>query len=197
MHHDIAHENHHDMDVIDIFGFWLYIMTDCVLFGCLFATYLVLNNPHMPGPSLKQYIDLNYVLIETFLLLASNFTYCLTTLNLYKNKIRKMQMWLLVTFILGAGFVGMEINEFIHLAQEGFRWDISGQASSFFTLVGTHGLHVSIGLIWILLMTFQLPYLKSHQVIERRITYLGLFWNFLDIVWIFVFTIVYLMGAIS
>jgi len=90
----------------------------------------------------------------------------------------------------------MELKEFIHLANEGFRWDVNGMASSFFTLVGTHGLHVSCGLVWILLMMIQLPLLNDPTIAKRRMTYLGLFWNFLDIVWIFVFTIVYLMGAI-
>lgn len=199
------HDHHHDTDATDVFGFWLYIMTDCILFGCLFATFLVLHKPEamamMPGMNmgpahtLKEYLDLSYVLAETFFLLASNFTFCLASLNLYKDKIAKTQFWLAVTFILGACFVVMEVREFIHLAAEGYRWDYSAQASSFFTLVGTHGLHVSFGLLWILLMIVQLPVLKITHVTKRRMTYLGLFWNFLDIVWIFVFTIVYLMGA--
>ncbi len=191
----LIHEHHHDADSTDVFGFWLYIMTDCILFGCLFATFLVLNEPVAHDQVLKKYINLDYVLIETFLLLASNFTFCLAMLNVYKDKLHKVQAWLLVTFLLGASFVGMEINEFVHLAREGFIWSLSGQASSFFTLVGTHGLHVSIGLMWILLMIVQLPILKITQITRRRLVYLGMFWNFLDIVWIFVFTIVYLMGA--
>jgi len=191
----IVANHHHDTDSIDVFGFWLYIMTDCILFGCLFATFLVLNNDAMHGPSLKNYLELDYVLIETFLLLASNFTFCLAILSLYKNKLFKVQVWLMITFLLGASFVALEVNEFISLAKEGFRWDFSGQASAFFTLVGTHGLHVTFGLLWILLMIIQLPLLKINQITKRRMTYLGLFWNFLDIVWIFVFTIVYLMGA--
>ena len=191
-----AHDHHHDNDAIDVFGFWLYIMTDCILFGCLFATFLVLNAPGAPGSVLKSYLDLNDILLETFLLLASNFTFCLATLNLYQNKILKVQAWLIVTFLLGGCFVVMELREFMRLASEGYRWDVSGQASAFFTLVGTHGLHVSIGLLWILLMIIQLPILKITHITKRRLTYLGLFWNFLDIVWIFLFTIVYLMGAI-
>jgi cytochrome o ubiquinol oxidase subunit 3 len=196
--HDAAALIHHqnESDSTDVFGFWLYILTDCILFACLFATFLVLNNPGSPGPQLKNYLDLHAVLIETFLLLASNFTYCLAMLNLYDNKSGKVQAWLLATFVLGASFVFMEIKEFIHLAEEGFSWDVNGHASSFFTLVGTHGFHVSIGLLWILLMIVQLSILKITHVTRRRMTYLGLFWNFLDIVWVFVFTIVYLMGAI-
>lgn len=199
MHNDLAvtheHEHHHDSDVTDVFGFWLYIMTDCILFGTLFATYLVLNDRYSHGVMLTNYLNLNNVLIETFLLLASNFTFCLASLNLHHQRIAKVQLWLIATFILGASFVTMEIREFIEMAANGFRWDLSGHASSFFTLVGTHGLHVTFGLFWIALMCIQLPLIKNPMIAKRRMTYLGLFWNFLDIVWIFVFTIVYLMGA--
>jgi cytochrome o ubiquinol oxidase subunit 3 len=198
MHSDVInlHTHHHESDSTDVLGFWLYILTDCILFGTLFAAFLVLNYPGTVGPTLKNYSNLQDVLKETFLLLASNFTFCLAILSLYKGKLVKVQFWLAITFLLGAGFVFMEVSEFIHMANEGFRWDVSGQISSFFTLVATHGLHVSFGLLWILIMIIQLPILKITDVTKRRMTYLGLFWNFLDIVWIFVFTIVYLMGAI-
>lgn len=202
MHSEIAvehahHDHHHDADATDVFGFWLYIMTDCILFGTLFATFLVLNipNPMAHSATLKEYLNLHDILIETFLLLGSNFTFCLAILSLYQNKIVKTQFWLALTFILGAGFVFLEVSEFAHLAHEGFSWNLSGQASSFFTLVGTHGLHVSFGLLWILIMIIQLPILKITNITKRRLTYLGMFWNFLDIVWIFLFTVVYLMGA--
>ncbi len=193
-HHE--HEHHHDADANDIFGFWLYIMTDCVLFATLFAAFVVLNYQAMTINGLKNYIDLSVVLTETFFLLASNFTFCLSILSFYKKNVPLTQFWLLLTFILGASFVYLEVKEFIHLAADGFRWDLNGSASSFFTLVGTHGFHVSCGLIWILLMIFQLFFFKTSNTMLRRMTYLGLFWNFLDIVWIFVFTVVYLMGAI-
>ncbi len=198
MHNELAimHEHHHDTDAIDVFGFWLYIMTDCILFGSLFATFLVLNYQGMMPSTLKDHINLRVVLLETFLLLASNFTYCLAMLDLYKQKIFRTQVWLGMTFLLGASFVFIEVREFIQLAADGFRWDLNGSASSFFTLVGTHGFHVSCGLLWILVMMLQLPKLKgSPHIATRRMAYLGLFWNFLDIVWIFVFTIVYLLGA--
>lgn len=197
MSNEIAVNEHHDeMDATDVFGFWLYIMTDCILFGCLFATFIVLNFPGSPGADLKNYVTLSDILIETFFLLLSNFTFGIAILNLYKNKIKHVQAWLALSLILGASFVFMELTEFAHLANEGFKWDISAKASSFFTLVGTHGLHVSCGLLWILLMIIQLPFIKDAHIAKRRMTYLGLFWNFLDIVWIFVFTIVYLMGAV-
>ena len=188
-------ELHHDTDSIDLFGFWLYIMTDCILFSVLFATYVVLHQPGFYGPTIKEHISIPYIMGETFFLLTSNFTFGLSILSLYKKKLRWVQAWLLLTFLLGAGFVGMEINEFVRLSHEGYSWKMSGAASSFFTLVGTHGLHVSIGLLWILTTIIQLPLLKIDGMMRRRMTYLGLFWNFLDIVWIFLFTIVYLMGA--
>lgn len=185
----------HNADGTDVFGFWLYILTDCILFASLFATFLVLNdNPY--GPQLKNYVNLRDVLIETFVLLASNFTFCLAMLSLYAHKITHVIMWLAATFVLGASFIFIEVREFIHLATHGFRWDGSAQASAFFTLVGTHGLHVSMGLLWIIVLMIQLPLFKIGNISKRRMTYLGLFWNFLDIVWIFVFTIVYLLGVL-
>ncbi len=193
----LHHEHHVDTDAIDVFGFWLYIMSDCILFACLFATFLVLHAPGMPAPDLKDYIDLYDVLIETFFLLVSNFTFCLAVLNLYQQKLLHVQLWLGISFLLGSGFIFMELKEFINLYHEGFAWNVNGKASSFFALVGTHGFHVSCGLIWILIMMIQLPRLKNATTARRRLTYLGLFWNFLDIVWIFVFTIVYLLGAIQ
>ncbi|TAK73625.1 MAG: cytochrome o ubiquinol oxidase subunit III, partial [Gammaproteobacteria bacterium] len=116
-------------DSTDVFGFWIYIMTDCILFGCLFATFLVLNDTSSPGPQLKNYLNLYTVLIETFFLLASNFTFCLAMLNIYQNKLIHVQTWLAITFLLGLSFIVLEVKEFIEFANQGFRWDISGQAS--------------------------------------------------------------------
>ena len=190
------HDRHHNSDATDIFGFWLYIMTDCILFASLFATFLVLHHPGAVGPPLKPLIDLPYVLLETLFLLASNFTYCLAIFGLNKNKLSAVIFWLILTFMLGSGFVIMEAKEFIHLSVEGYVWNLSGAASTFFTLVGTHGFHVTIGLLWILIMIIQLLIFNIDRDVIRRMVYLGLFWNFLDIVWIFLFTIVYLMGTI-
>lgn len=193
---NIIVNQHNNLDETDVFGFWLYIMTDCLLFATLFATYLVLHHPGAVGPSLKQHINLSYVLGETFFLLASNFTFGLVILSLNRSKLALVQFWLILTLIFGLGFVFMEVNEFIKLVNEGYTWSISGAASAFFVLVGTHGFHVSVGLLWILIMIFQLPIMKVNAITKKRLTYLGLFWNFLDIVWIFLFTIVYLQGAI-
>lgn len=181
---------------MDVFGFWLYIMTDCILFASLFTTFIVLHYQGAIGPALKPLINLPYVLLETFFLLASNFTYCLVIFGINKNKLSPVIFWLILTFILGTGFVFMEVKEFIYLSAKGYNWDISGAASAFFTLVGTHGFHVLIGLLWILIIIIQLLIFKINMDTGRRIIYLGLFWNFLDIIWIFIFTIVYLMGAI-
>ena len=189
-----ALEHHHNTDSIDVLGFWLYIMTDCVLFGSLFAAYLVLHQPHSFGPKLSEFVNLYYVLGETFFLLFSNLTYGMAMIASYKNKAKLTIFLLALTFLLGFGFVYMEVYEFVHLVNEGYSWTVSASASAFFTLVATHGLHVSFGLLWILIMTFQVMKFGLVGTVKRRLTYLGLFWNFLDIVWIFVFTVVYLVG---
>lgn len=187
---------HHHSDDTDILGFWIYILSDCILFASMFAAYAVLYTSVYGGPSIKSLSNVPYILIETVVLLCSSFTYGLSILALYKQKIRKVLFWLALTFVLGAVFVGMEVNEFMHLYQEGHYWQTSAALSAFFTLVGTHGLHVTIGLFWMLLLFVQLITWGLTPVMGKRLTYLGLFWAFLDIVWIFVFTIVYLMGAI-
>ena len=159
--HSLEH-HHHQMqaDSTDVFGFWLYIMTDCILFASLFATFIVLHHPGAYGPSLKPHIELPYVLKETFFLLCSNFTFGLAILSMYKNNNMWLRLWLVLTFILGAGFVIMEVNEFINLIHIGYSPEVSGAASAFFVLVGTHGFHVSMGLLWILVMTIQVSFFK-------------------------------------
>ena len=192
---NVAHHEHNS-DAIDIFGFWLYIMTDCVLFGTLFAAFVVLHQPDSYGPSLKPFIDLYYVLAETICLLLSNLTFGLAIISAAKNYVKPTILLLVMTFILGLGFVGLEVNEFVHLVHEGYSWTVSGSASAFFALVATHGLHVTFGLIWIVCTILQISKMGLSGVMHRRLTYLGLFWNFLDIVWIFLFTVVYLIGAL-
>jgi len=193
----LSHEDHHhDADAIDVFGFWIYILSDCVLFATLFATYAVLHNNTYGAPGIKQLVSLPYVLAETMFLLASSFTYGLAMLSLYKGKRDQVLSWLMITFVFGLAFIVMEVNEFIHLYMEGHSWHNSAALSAFFTLVGTHGFHVTMGLIWMVVLMVQLRKYKITTVMSKRLTYLGLFWHFLDIVWIFVFTIVYLMGAI-
>ena len=192
-----GHDDHqHHADQMDIFGFWIYIMSDCLLFGTLFAAFVVLRDPNFGGFGIKSIINIPYVLGETIFLLCSSFTYGMGILSSYQGKTRQVIFWLIVTIILGLGFVSMEVREFIHLSFEGFGPQTCGFLSAFFTLVGTHGFHVSIGLLWMIVLVVQLALYGDSGKMRRRLTYLGLFWAFLDIVWIFVFTIVYLMGAV-
>lgn len=188
--------SHANTDVIDIFGFWIYIMSDCVLFAVLFAIYAVLHTNTYGGPPLKELVTLPYVFIETMALLASSFTYGMSALAVYRNDKPQVLFWLMVTFLLGLVFVSMEVREFIQLYLEGHGWQASAAFSAFFTLVGTHGFHVSMGLLWMVISMIQLLLFGITPTMRRRLIYLGLFWAFLDIVWIFVFSIVYLMGAI-
>lgn len=190
------HQHAHDSNDTDIFGFWLYILSDCILFSVLFATFAVLRENVYGGPALGGLANLHYIFAESLLLLTSSFTFGFAMLSLYKSDRAKVLSWLLVTILLGISFVGMEINEFVNLIHEGHSWKNSAALSSFFTLVGTHGLHVFIGLMWMIVLSVQVMSLGMTDVVKRRLIYLGLFWAFLDIVWIFVFTVVYLMGAV-
>ena len=179
----------------DVLGFWLYIMTDCILFASLFAVFVVLHHPGAYGPSMKPLINLKYVLGETLFLLASNFTFGLAIIASYKNMRNMVVFCLGLTFLFGLAFVLMEVYEFYEFSHLGFSWTTSGASASFYALVGTHGLHVLFGLIWIVVLMVQFFYFGMNNMMQKRMTYLGMFWNFLDIVWIFLFTIVYLMGA--
>lgn len=191
-----AHEHeHHDTSANTVFGFWVYLMSDCILFAGIFATYAVLSNQTAGGPTGKELFDLHYVLIETFCLLISSFTYGMAMLAADKRDRAKVMLWLGVTFLLGLGFIGMELNEFHHMILEGAGPNRSAFLSSFFTLVGTHGLHVSSGLLWMAVLMFQIMKKGLSATNHKRLMCLSLFWHFLDIVWIGVFTVVYLMGA--
>ena len=196
--HAVAHDNHahHDTGGNTVFGFWLYLMTDCILFASVFATYAVLVNHIAGGPSGKDIFELPYVLGETALLLVSSCTYGFAMIAAHRGFKGQTLAWLAATFVLGAGFIGMEINEFHHLIAEGFGPDRSAFLSSFFTLVGMHGLHVTAGLVWMVIMMLQVSQRGLTDRNNTRLMCLSLFWHFLDIVWICVFTIVYLMGTI-
>ncbi len=181
---------------ITIFGFWVYLMTDCVLFACLFATYAVLHHNTFGGPGPKELFSLPNVLAETLILLTSSFTCGLAMIAARKSNRTDTLFWFGVTFVLGVAFLVLELTEFRHLVHEGNSWRRSGFLSSFFTLVATHGLHISIGLFWILVMMFKTVKKGLTASNLKRLTMLSMFWHFLDVVWIFIFTIVYLMGAI-
>jgi len=180
-----------------ILGFWIYLMTDCVLFASLFATYAVLYNNTNGGPSGYQLFNLKNVLAETLILLTSSFTCGLAMLAAHRADKRQTLFWFSVTFLLGIAFLVLELTEFRHFVQSGNSWRRSGFLSAFFTLVGTHGLHISVGLFWMAIMMWQVVTKGLIRSTIRRLTMLSLFWHFLDIIWIFIFTIVYLRGAIA
>lgn len=196
--HDTAHaeHGHHDAGANKVFGFWIYLMSDCILFATLFATYAVLSNSVAGGPTGKEIFELPFVLVETFFLLFSSITYGMAILAMYRGDKSRVNVWLGLTFLFGLGFTCMELYEFHHLIAEGYGPDRSAFLSGFFTLVGTHGLHVTSGLIWIVVMMVQVSRRGLPPVNQTRLQCLSLFWHFLDVVWICVFTVVYLMGAL-
>jgi cytochrome o ubiquinol oxidase subunit 3 len=190
------HEHHHDAGGNTVFGFWIYLMSDCLLFASLFAGYAVLSNNTAGGKAGKDLFDLSYVAIETLLLLVSSITYGMAMMGTLKRNSTKVLLWLAVTGLLGAGFIGMEVHEFRHLIEEGSGPGRSAFLSAFFSLVGTHGIHVSSGLLWLVVMMYQVWKKGVTETNRTRLMCLSLFWHFLDIVWICVFTVVYLMGAL-
>jgi len=179
---EFAHADHSDAGKTPL-GFWIYLMSDCVLFASIFAGFVVLRD------------NLSFVAVETGLLLVSSLTYGMAMIAANAGNLRTVFVWLALTFLCGFGFVSMEVHEFSKLIAEGAGPDRSGFLSGFFTLVGTHGLHVTSGLVWMAVMFVQLATRGLTAVNRTRLLLLSLFWHFLDIVWIGVFSIVYLMGA--
>jgi cytochrome o ubiquinol oxidase subunit III len=180
-----------------IFGFWVYIMTDCVLFATLFATYAVLHNNTAGGPGAATLFSMPFVLTETLILLTSSYTSGLGLLAAHRGKVNAVLIWFIITFLLGAAFLGLELHEFSNFVSEGHSWRTSGFLSAFFTLVGTHGLHITSGLIWMAALITQVTKKGLVGNTVKRLTLLSYFWHFLDIVWIFIFTIVYMLGVSS
>jgi cytochrome o ubiquinol oxidase subunit 3 len=187
---------HEAEDSKTLFGFWVYIMTDCVLFASLFATYAVLHANTFGGPSGHALFSLPYVLTETIILLTSSYTCGLAMLAVRANNKNQVLMWFAVTALLGICFLGMEISEFRHLVADGNSWRRSGFLSSYFTLVATHGLHIAVGLLWTIINLKKVMNQGLTRIAVRRMTLLSMFWHFLDVIWIFIFTVVYLTGAI-
>jgi len=179
-----------------LLGFWLYLMSDSLLFACLFATYGVLGRNYAGGPSGAELFELPLVAVNTSLLLLSSITYGFAVIEMNRKRPNPTLAWLALTGLLGAGFVGIELYEFNHLIHEGYGPQRSAFLSSFFALVGTHGLHVSFGIVWLITLMAQV---SKHGLIaanRRRLMCLSMFWHFLDVVWIGVFTFVYLMGVL-
>lgn len=189
-------EDHHPENSTTL-GFWLYLMSDCLIFAVLFATYGVLGRNYAAGPSPADLFDLNLVAINTAMLLLSSITYGFAMLQMQRDEKTATLFWLAITGIFGATFLAIEIYEFSHLIREGAGPGRSAFLSSFFTLVGTHGLHVTFGIIW--LITLMLQVMRHGLIVEnrRRLMCLSMFWHFLDVIWIGVFSFVYLLGVLG
>jgi cytochrome o ubiquinol oxidase subunit 3 len=180
-----------------LLGFWLYLMSDCLLFAVLFATYAVLGRSYAAGPSGADLFDLPVVAANTALLLFSSITSGMAMVAMQAGKKQHVLAWLAITGLFGLGFLTLEMTEFAHLIHEGAGPQRSAFLSAFFTLVGTHGLHVLFGTIWLVTLMVQVANGGLSAANQRRLTCLSMFWHFLDVVWIGVFTFVYLMGTLS
>jgi len=177
-------------------GFWIYLMSDALIFATLFATFGVLSDRFAGGPGPKELFDLGIVAVNTTILLVSALTCGLAMIAMQGGRLDAVRRWLVVTALLGIAFVGIEIYEFAHMVAEGATPERSAYLSAFFTLVGTHGLHVTFGVIWIAVMLAQLGQRGLHPDNRRRLLCLSMFWHFLDVIWIGVFSFVYLLGML-
>ncbi|MDO4905483.1 MAG: cytochrome o ubiquinol oxidase subunit III [Lautropia sp.] len=189
-------EEHHPQNGT-ILGFWIYLMSDCLIFACLFAVHGVVGRNYAAGPSGAELFDLGLVALNTAMLLLSSITYGFAMSSMQRRKLKGTVGWLVATGLFGLAFLAIELYEFAHLIHLGATPQRSAFLSSFFTLVGTHGLHVTFGVVWLVVLVFQL---RRHGLIEanrRRVTCLSMFWHFLDVVWIGVFSFVYLMGVLQ
>lgn len=194
----IAHESaEKEVGDIKVFGFWIYLMTDLVIFAVLFACFVVLRNNTFGGPSGGELFELPSVIAETLILLTSSFTCSLGTLAIHREQKNKAIFWYAVTFLLGVAFLYIEISEFSKFVSEGASWQRSAFLSSFFTLVGTHGLHISIGLLWMVVAMFHIGFRSLSAPAVSQIVRMAFFWHFLDFVWIFIFTVVYGMELLA
>lgn len=182
-------------DTTTVLGFWTYLMTDAVLFASLFATYAVLRGSTYGGAG-TEIFDAPFVLVETLLLLFSSFTCGLALLSARVQDKRRTRRWLTITGVLGALFVALEVYEFAKLIAEGHGPQASAFLSSYFTLVGTHGLHVTAGLLWLAALALAIARKGLNRFNQRKLVLFAIFWHFLGLIWIFIFTIVYMMGIL-
>ena len=192
----LEEEPHHEEGSSTMLGFWLYLMSDCLIFAMLFAVFGVLGGNYAAGPGPKELFDLELVAINTAMLLFSSITYGFAMLAMDRNNQRQTLVWLAITCLFGLAFLGIELYEFAHLIHEGATPQRSAFLSAFFTLVGTHGLHVIFGIIWLVTLMVQVSKYGLTAANQRRVACLSMFWHFLDLIWIGVFTIVYLLGVI-
>ena len=194
-HHE-HHDHHQEIASKVTFGFWIYILTDCIMFASLFATYSVLHNNTYGSISIHDIVCLPYTLVQTLILLVSTLTNGFMFSNILKRRPGHTMFWLGVTFILGILFFAMGMHEFIDLIHKGYNWQGSAFLSSFFVLSATLYIHIIVGLLWMIILMIQLSMKNVTHTMKTRFTCFGLFWNYLNIIWVIIFTIVYLMGAI-
>lgn len=180
-----------------ILGFWLFLGGETVLFGCLFAVFIGLRNQIGDGPAAAELFKLGTVALATLLLLTSSMTSVLAIQALHRKDIGKIYLWFIVTAILGFAFLGLEIYEFVEYVHEGHTFSTSAFSSAFYTLVGFHGAHVAFGLLWIITLLLQMSKKGLTVVTAPKLYVFGLYWHFIDVVWVFIFTIVYLMGKVG
>lgn len=192
----LEEEHAHAEGSSTMLGFWLYLMSDCLIFAMLFAAYGVLGGNYAAGPAPKDLFDLDLVAVNTSMLLFSSITYGFAMLTMDKGRVAATQAWLAVTGLFGLAFLSIELYEFSHMIHEGATPQRSAFLSSFFTLVGTHGLHVTFGIVWLVTLMTQVARFGLTEANRRRLMCLSMFWHFLDVVWIGVFTFVYLMGML-
>jgi cytochrome o ubiquinol oxidase subunit III len=181
--------------IVVAYGFWIFLLSDVVMFSALFAAYAVLVRSTAGGPSGVQLFNQTNVAIETACLLASSYTCGLMSLAIARRQRLGTYLAAAATFALGAAFLALELSEFASMAARGATPQVSGFLSAFFTLVGCHGLHVTAGLVWLIVMMAQVAVRGFHPVVQRRLQCFSLFWHFLDIIWVWLFTVVYLMGV--
>jgi cytochrome o ubiquinol oxidase subunit III len=189
-------EHHQDAGGSTMLGFWLYLMSDCLIFAMLFAAYGVFGSSYAGGPQPHEIFELPLVALNTSMLLLSSITYGFAMLSMNDGNVKATQGWLAITGLFGLAFLGIELYEFSNLIAEGAGPQRSAFLSSFFTLVGTHGLHVTFGIIWLVTLMVQVGRKGLIAANQRRLQCLSLFWHFLDVIWIGVFTFVYLLGVL-
>jgi cytochrome o ubiquinol oxidase subunit 3 len=177
------------------YGFWIFLLSDIVMFSAFFAAYAVLVGATAGGPNGRQLFNLSNVAVETGCLLLSSFTCGIASIGAMQRSLKTFQIAMAVTFVLGAIFLGLELKEFVGLAARGDGPQRSAFLSAFFSLVGCHGLHITAGLLWLLTMMAQVWAKGFRQDMLRRILCFNLFWHALDIIWVAIFTVVYLLGA--
>ncbi len=188
--------HHHEEGASTSLGFWIYLMSDCLMFAVLFAVFAILGGSYAAGPGPKVLFDLELVAANTAILLFSSITFGFAMLSMVAGRKQAVLGWLAVTLLLGLSFLAIELYEFYHLIHLGAGPQRSAFLSAFFALVGTHGLHVAFGSLWLVVLMVQVAQKGLIAANTRRLVCLSMFWHFLDVIWIGVFTFVYLLGMI-